>query len=90
VLSSVGYDALDLPLLKKRGVQVANSPSHIVEPTAQTAALLTHMAMRVVKPAVDEVTSGDWLTSGLSVRAHLGRSLRGATIGVSSRARREH
>ena len=60
----VGYDAIDLPLMTRRGVRVTNTPDVLTEEVADLAlALLLAITRRVVK-ADRYVRSGDWETKG--------------------------
>ncbi|MBI1776164.1 MAG: 2-hydroxyacid dehydrogenase [Proteobacteria bacterium] len=60
----VGYDAIDVPMLTKRGIRVTNTPDVLTEEVADLAlALLLAITRRVVK-ADRYVRSGDWEAKG--------------------------
>jgi lactate dehydrogenase-like 2-hydroxyacid dehydrogenase len=60
----VGYDAVDVPLMTRRGIKVTNTPDVLTDEVADLAmALLLAIARRVVK-ADRYVRSGDWETKG--------------------------
>ncbi len=60
----VGYDAIDVPLMTKRGIRVTNTPDVLTDEVADLAmALLLAITRRVVK-ADRYVRSGDWAGKG--------------------------
>lgn len=61
---SVGYDNLDIPLLKERGIQASNTPGVLDDTVADTIMALILSAARRV-PELDQfVKSGEWSAQG--------------------------
>lgn len=61
---SVGYDNLDIPLLKKRGIRAANTPGVLDDTVADTIMALMLAAARRV-PELDQfVKTGGWTENG--------------------------
>ncbi|HEY3315493.1 MAG TPA: D-glycerate dehydrogenase [Bacillota bacterium] len=77
---AVGYDNIDVPEAKKRGILVTNTPEVLTETTADFAWALMMAAARRVIEGDAEVRAGRWRTwepEGL-----LGVDLHGATLGL--------
>lgn len=61
---SVGYDNLDIPLLKERGIQASNTPGVLDDTVADTIMALILSAARRI-PELDQfVKSGEWSAQG--------------------------
>jgi glyoxylate reductase len=77
---AVGYDNIDIPAAKERGIPVGNTPGVLTDATADlTMALLLASARRIVE-GVHYIKDGKWQTwepMGL-----LGADLRDATLGI--------
>jgi lactate dehydrogenase-like 2-hydroxyacid dehydrogenase len=77
---AVGYDNIDVPECRRRGIHVGNTPGALTETTADLAwALLMASARRVVA-GVDHVRAGRWLTWDPLLL--LGPDVHGATLGI--------
>ncbi|WNS80938.1 D-glycerate dehydrogenase [Domibacillus sp. DTU_2020_1001157_1_SI_ALB_TIR_016] len=61
---SVGYDNLDIGLLKKRGIQAANTPGVLDDTVADTIMALVLAAARRVTELDRFVKTGDWAEKG--------------------------
>ena len=77
---AVGYDNIDIPAAKERGIPVGNTPGVLTDATADlTMALLLAGARRIIE-GVNYIKDGKWQTwepMGL-----LGADLRDATLGI--------
>lgn len=78
-LQSVGYDNVDVPLLRARGVALTNSRGSLVQAVADLAFGLVIIAVRRLGPAIAWARDGRWLEHG---DAPYSRDLEGATLGV--------
>lgn len=78
---SVGYDNLDIPLLKERGIQASNTPGVLDDTVADTIMALILSAARRV-PELDQfVKSGEWSAQGF--RDHqFGVDVHHKTLGI--------
>lgn len=77
---AVGYDNIDIPAAKARGIQIGNTPGVLTDATADIAfALLLATARRIVE-GVEYIKSGQWKT--WQPKALLGGDLTGATLGI--------
>ena len=77
----VGYDNIDVPLARKRGIIVTNTPGALTETTADfTLALLLSAARRVVE-GDEYVRAGKFLGWEL-LQEHLGCGVYGKTLGI--------
>jgi glyoxylate reductase len=77
---AVGYDNIDLPSCRARGLIVTNTPEVLTEATAELALALTLAAARHLSEAERDLRAGRW--SGWDPAAYRGIELRGATVGV--------
>jgi glyoxylate reductase len=77
---AVGYDNIDLDAAAARDVAVGNTPDVLTDATADlTFALLLAAARRIV-PAVEQASTGDWLT--WETEHHLGSSAAGGALTI--------
>jgi glyoxylate reductase len=77
---AVGYDNIDVPAARERGIRVGNTPDVLTGATADlTLALLLSIA-RGLPHAADSVRRGDWQAWGPT--AYLGHEAHGATLGI--------
>jgi glyoxylate reductase len=82
---AVGYDNLDVPAARQRGVIVTNTPDVLTEATAElTWALILGIARRVTE-GDRLIRSGGWNRWGLDFM--LGMELRGKQLGIIGRGR---
>jgi glyoxylate reductase len=77
---AVGYDNIDLPTCRARGLIVTNTPEVLTEATAELALALTLAAARHLSEAERDLRAGRW--TGWDPAAYRGIELRGATVGV--------
>jgi glyoxylate reductase len=77
---AVGYDNVDLPACRARGVFVTNTPDVLTEATAELALALTFAAARHLSEAERDLRAGRW--KGWDPGAYRGLEIRGATVGV--------
>ncbi|MFN2612477.1 MAG: 2-hydroxyacid dehydrogenase [Solirubrobacterales bacterium] len=77
---AVGYDNVDLPACRARGLIVTNTPEVLTEATAELALALTLAAARHLSEAERDLRAGNW--KGWDPAAYRGIELRGATVGV--------
>lgn len=77
---AVGYDNIDLPSCRARGLIVTNTPEVLTEATAELALALTLAAARHLSEAERDLRAGRW--TGWDPAAYRGIELRGATVGV--------
>jgi len=77
----VGYDNIDVPAARERGITVTNTPGALTETTADfTFALLLSAARRIVE-ADEYVRAGKFLGWEL-MQEHLGSDVFGKTLGI--------
>ena len=82
---AVGYDNLDVPAARQRGVIVTNTPDVLTEATAElTWALILGIARRVTE-GDRLIRAGAWRRWGLDFM--LGMELRGKQLGIIGRGR---
>jgi glyoxylate reductase len=82
---AVGYDNIDVPAVKSRGVIVTNTPDVLTEATAElTWALLLSLARRVAE-GDRLIRRGGW--TGWALDFMLGTELRGKQLGIIGRGR---
>jgi glyoxylate reductase len=77
----VGYDSIDVPACRARGVEVTNTPGVLDAATADMAIALMLAVRRRLVEGDDLVRAGRWGT-GWSSGPFLGRELTGATLGI--------
>lgn len=77
---AVGYDNVDLPACRARGLIVTNTPEVLTEAAAELALALTLAAARHLSEAERDLRAGRW--KGWDPAAYRGIELRGATVGV--------
>ncbi|SPO29373.1 related to glycerate dehydrogenase [Ustilago trichophora] len=78
---SVGYDHIDLALVKKRGVRVGNTPRVLDEAVAELCLLLALMVTRQVPIATRTVREGQWPNFPWTPTCFMGPSIKDKTIG---------
>jgi len=78
-MQSVGYDNVDLSVLRERGIVLTNSRGSLVEAVADLAYGLVIIAVRQLGPAMAWARSGRWLAEGDMPYSH---DLAGATVGI--------
>lgn len=77
---AVGYNNIDVPAAKRRGIAVTNTPGVLTEATADLAwALILSVARRVVE-GDKFFRTGKW--NGYGPLQYLGRDVAGATLGI--------
>jgi glyoxylate reductase len=82
---AVGYDNIDVPAARQRGVIVTNTPDVLTEATAElTWALILGVARRVAE-GDRLVRAGGW--KGWALDFMLGTELRGKQLGILGRGR---
>jgi glyoxylate reductase len=82
---AVGYDNIDVPAVKSRGVIVTNTPDVLTEATAElTWALLLSLSRRVAE-GDRLIRRGGW--TGWALDFMLGTELRGKQLGIIGRGR---
>lgn len=77
---AVGYDNVDIPAAKARGIHVGNTPGVLTETTADLAFTLLLAAARRVQESISYVRGGHWKTWG--PKTLLGADVTGATLGI--------
>jgi glyoxylate reductase len=77
---AVGFDNVDLPTCRARGLIVTNTPDVLTEATAELALALTLAAARHMGDAERDLRAGKW--EGWDPAAYRGIELRGSTVGV--------
>jgi glyoxylate reductase len=77
---AVGYDNIDVPACRARGVAVGNTPGVLTETTADLAFALLMAAARRLPEGSRYVRDGNWKTWGPLLL--LGPDVHGATIGI--------
>lgn len=77
---AVGYDNVDLPACRARGLTVTNTPDVLTEATAELALALTFAAARHLSEAERDLRAGRW--KGWDPGAYRGLEIRGAKVGV--------
>ncbi|KAJ1034837.1 hypothetical protein NDA13_001091 [Ustilago tritici] len=78
---SVGYDHIDLALIKERGVRVGNTPRVLDDAVAELCLLLALMVTRQVPIATRTVREGQWPNFPWTPTCFVGPSINGKTIG---------
>jgi len=78
-MQSVGYDNVDVPRLRERGIVLTNSRGSLVEAVADLTYGLVIIAVRQLGPAIAWARDGRWLAHG---DPPYSRDLEGATLGV--------
>ena len=82
---AVGYDNIDVPAVRSRGVAVTNTPDVLTEATAElTWALILALARRVTE-GDRLIRRGGW--TGWALDFMLGMELRGKQLGIIGRGR---
>jgi glyoxylate reductase len=82
---AVGYDNIDVPAVKSRGVVVTNTPDVLTEATAElTWSLILSLARRVTE-GDRLIRRGGW--TGWALDFMLGMELRGKQLGIIGRGR---
>jgi glyoxylate reductase len=82
---AVGYDNIDVPAVRARGIEVTNTPDVLTEAVAEfTWALILGIARRIAE-ADRVVRSGGW--KGWAFDFMLGTELRGKQLGIIGRGR---
>jgi glyoxylate reductase len=77
---AVGFDNIDLPTARARGLIVTNTPDVLTEATAELALTLTLAAARHTSDAERDLRAGNW--QGWDPAAYRGIELRSSTVGV--------
>ena len=75
----VGYDNVDVPAAKERGIVVTNTPDVLTDDTADMGMGLVLAVFRRLVEGDIYVRSGQWAKKGMMP---LGRALRGKTMGI--------
>jgi glyoxylate reductase len=79
-MQSVGYDNVDVPKLRERGIVLTNSRGSLVEAVADLAYALVIIAVRQLGPGLAWARDGRWMAHG---DPPYSRDLEGATLGVA-------
>ena len=82
---AVGYDNIDVPAAKSRGVVVTNTPDVLTEATAELTWGLILAASRRITEGDRLVRRGEW--KGWALDFMLGMELRGKQLGIIGRGR---
>ena len=82
---AVGYDNIDVPAAKARGIVVTNTPDVLTEATAELTWTLILTAARRVAEGDRLVRRGGW--KGWTLDFMLGTELRGKQLGIIGRGR---
>lgn len=77
---AVGFDNIDIPAATQRGIQVTNTPTPVIEPTADHAMGLMLAVARRISEADRRLRTPQSMHVGLIT--NLGHSLYGATLGI--------
>jgi glyoxylate reductase len=77
---AVGYDNIDIPAARARGIPVGNTPGVLTETTADLAFTLLLASARRVQESITYVRGGYWRTWG--PKTLLGADVTGATLGI--------
>jgi glyoxylate reductase len=77
-MQSVGYDNVDVPGLRARGIVLTNSRGSLVEAVADLTYALVILAVRRLGPAMAWARSGRWMQAD----APYGHDLAGSTLGL--------
>lgn len=80
-LTSVGFDAVDVPAATARGVVVTNTPGVLTDTTADLAFCLLVTVARRIGEAERFMRAGQWGKPGTNA-SFLGRDIHHATLGV--------
>ncbi|GAB1527925.1 hypothetical protein RhiTH_011113 [Rhizoctonia solani] len=80
---SVGYDHVDIAILKARGIKLGFTPDVLTDAVADIAVMLALMASRNVKQAMEIVHTGNWTNTPWSPSLLTGPQLStpGTTVG---------
>ncbi|TKY89712.1 hypothetical protein EX895_001497 [Sporisorium graminicola] len=78
---SVGYDHIDLALVKSRGIRVGNTPHVLDDAVAEVCLLLALMVTRQVPSATRVVHEGLWPSNPWTPTSFAGPCIAGKTIG---------
>ncbi|ELU39992.1 sin3b [Rhizoctonia solani AG-1 IA] len=83
ILLSVGYDHVDIAILKARGIKLGFTPDVLTDAVADIAVMLALMASRNVKQAMEIVHTGNWTNTPWSPSLLTGPQLStpGTTVG---------
>ncbi|XP_012268024.2 glyoxylate reductase/hydroxypyruvate reductase-like [Athalia rosae] len=76
---SAGYDHMDIPEIKKRGIKVGNTPNVLTAAVAEVAVMLTLSAARRAHEGRIQIAENKWISTPQWM---LGRDLRGSTVGI--------
>jgi glyoxylate reductase len=82
---AVGYDNIDVPALKARGVLVTNTPDVLTEATAELTWALILAVTRRIGEGERLIRRGEW--RGWALDFMLGMELRGKQLGIIGRGR---
>ncbi|XP_046734069.1 glyoxylate reductase/hydroxypyruvate reductase-like [Diprion similis] len=77
--ASAGYDHLDVPEIKRRGLKVGNTPHVLTAAVAEVAVMLTLNAARRAHEGRIKIVENKWESRPQWI---LGRDLRGSTVGI--------
>lgn len=86
-LMSVGYDTVDLPAMKARGVALTNTPDVLTDEVADLAIGLVLAAARQIVAGDRHIRSGAWRSKG---NMELASGVRGKTLGILGLGRIGH
>ena len=79
--TSVGYDNLDIPLLKERGIMATNTPDVLNDTVADTIVALMLSAARRITELDQFVKTGGWSEHGFS-QQQFGVDVHHKTLGI--------
>lgn len=79
-LHSVGYDNVDIAAASSLGIPIGNTPGVLSDATADTAFLLMLATSRNAFYMHQQIIDGEW--GFFEPTAHLGRDLKGGTLGI--------
>ncbi|CAH0564754.1 unnamed protein product [Brassicogethes aeneus] len=78
-LMSAGYNHINIPELKERGIKLSNTPKVLSDAVAEVAVLLTLGAARRSHEGRKKIESGDWKSDPQWL---LGQDISGSTVGI--------
>lgn len=76
----VGYDHLDVGLLKSRGIKVGNTANVLNDSVAEVAVALILTAAHRIQEGRNKILAGEWVVDHPSWL--LGQQLSGSTVGI--------
>lgn len=85
---AVGFNNIDVPEARRRGIEVGNTPDVLTDATADIAVALLLAAARRLREGWEDVTAGRWKT--WEPLGWVGADLKGKTLGIIGMGRIGH